>query len=264
MAPDDQYLLCFEAFEGSLGGPRLASLCGQAAHEAMAAMGFDLEHVLYANCTCPDEVNRKGPWWDSLMGRESSGQMTFNLGGLAGLPAVGKTGLKACASHVSTDSKRKCIFVFCGSHVGVDGLGQVGKVKRAHQCSPSSSCGAAVAAHKWATSNQLYEADPDDAQMDECKLCVKAEIERVGDNQALLAQVVYEHAFNRLCALIPANLNQNCPVVLLGGIQLNTDDGRPDYFAPRHFILFDAGQEKYVDKSDLFVHELTALIAALG
>lgn len=235
-----------------------AASCGRAAHAALQSMGFDLEHVLYANSTCPDEVNRKGPCWDSLFGLESSGacgRMTFNLGGLGGIPAVGKTGLGACASHVS-DNKRRVIFVFCASHVGVSGT-SVGKVRRAHQSKPSSCCGAAVGALKWAQATKILQRDPDDAQMDECKECVANNIERVGQDQAKLACVFYETAFQKLCSLIrAANFNHSCPVVVLGGIQLNTDCGQPDMLAPQHFVLFDTQSQDYVDKSDLFADEL--------
>mmetsp|Transcript_4043 Transcript_4043/g.12408 ORF Transcript_4043/g.12408 Transcript_4043/m.12408 type:complete len:234 (-) Transcript_4043:458-1159(-) len=227
-------------------------------------MGYDVSHTLFANSICPDEVNRKSPYWDGLLGGEApgpGGKMSFSLGGLGGLPSVGKTGLKACASHVSSDSKRRCIFVLCASHAGVDRRGETNAVSRANQSGRSSTCcGAAVASLKWATSNVPFQADPDDAQMDECKLCVKAALDDLGDDASRLADVVSRAAFDKLCKLIPGNLNHACPVVVLSGIQLNTDDGLPDFFAPRSFVLFDAAADHFVDKSDLFATELAAAL----
>lgn len=238
--------------DGKFPKAATAMRAGRAAHEALLAMGYDLDQVLYANSTCPDEVNRKGPWWDSLMGRDGRGpgsKMTFNLGGLAGLVAVGKTGFKACASHCSPGG---VIFVVVGPHAGVSD--DVGYVLRAHQKHLSSCCGAVCGAIK--CKNAELVEDPDDAQMDAVKKvvrCIKAE------DHVSFVEGIYQDIWAKICALVPGNLNGQVPVVVLGGIQVNTDVGLPDFFATRHFALFDVNSQEPVDKTDVFFDKLNML-----
>ena len=51
----------------------------------------------------------------------------FPLGGLAGIPFVGKTGWNAFTSHVPTDGN---IVVLFAPHVGIDKNGNVGELNR--------------------------------------------------------------------------------------------------------------------------------------
>lgn len=239
--------------DGKFPNSATAMRAGRAAHEALLAMGYDLDHVLYANSTCPDEVNRKGPWWDSLMGRDGRGpgsKMTFNLGGLAGLVAVGKTGFKACASHASPEG---VIFVVVGPHAGVSD--DVGKVLRANQVRSTGCCGAAVGALM--SKDQDIVDDPDDAQMVAVKKAVKC---IVATDHVSCVEGLYHNIWAKVCALVPGNLNNQVPVVVLGGIQINTDVGLPDFFATRNFALFDVNATEPVDKLDVFNDKLNTLL----
>jgi len=69
----------------------------------------------------------------------------FNLGGLGGVPFVGKSGFGAFLSHVPTSGK---VVILYGPHVGISNEGVVGKVERVGQSNPSGSCGAGVGAYK--------------------------------------------------------------------------------------------------------------------
>lgn len=69
----------------------------------------------------------------------------FNLGGLGGVPFVGKSGFGAFLSHVPSSGK---VVILYGPHVGISNEGVVGKVERVGQSNPSGSCGAAVGAYK--------------------------------------------------------------------------------------------------------------------
>lgn len=51
----------------------------------------------------------------------------FNLGGLAGVPFVGKTGFGAFSHHVPVDGN---ILIVFGPHVGISPEGELGKTKR--------------------------------------------------------------------------------------------------------------------------------------
>ena len=65
----------------------------------------------------------------------------FPLGGLAGVPFVGKTGWGAFTSHVPTDGN---IVVLFAPHVGIDKDGNVGELLRNGQSCNSKACGAAI------------------------------------------------------------------------------------------------------------------------
>ena len=69
----------------------------------------------------------------------------FNLGGLGGVPFVGKSGFGAFLSHVPTNGK---VLIMYGPHVGISNEGVVGKVERVGQDKPSTSCGAGIGAYK--------------------------------------------------------------------------------------------------------------------
>lgn len=69
----------------------------------------------------------------------------FELGGLAGVPFVGKSGFGAFLSHVPVNGK---VVILYGPHVGISNEGVVGKVERVGVPNPSTSCGAAVGAYK--------------------------------------------------------------------------------------------------------------------
>ena len=67
------------------------------------------------------------------------------MSGLAGFPFVGKTGWGAFASHCPEDGN---IVILFAPHVGIDSLGNVGKIKRDGQHKASGACGAAIGAYK--------------------------------------------------------------------------------------------------------------------
>ena len=105
--------------------------------------GFNSENTLYADCSCPDEINHDNDLEDlpSLMHKKWGA--IFPLSGLAGIPFSGKTGWGAFSSHCPKDGNICLLFA---PHVGVHRDGTVGKVLRDGQTSASSACGAAIGA----------------------------------------------------------------------------------------------------------------------
>ncbi|MFN7970047.1 MAG: hypothetical protein U0P47_12005 [Acidimicrobiales bacterium] len=66
----------------------------------------------------------------------------FALGGLGGLPSLGRTGWQACLSHVPDADGRGHLLVFGLPHIGMDPAGELGQSLRRHQDRPTSTCGA--------------------------------------------------------------------------------------------------------------------------
>jgi len=93
----------------------------------LTAEGFTDDNTLYADCSCPDEINHDDPEEDitSLMTKRW-GEI-FPLAGLAGFPFTGKTGWGAFSAHVPKDGH---ILVLYAPHVGVDSNGKVGSITR--------------------------------------------------------------------------------------------------------------------------------------
>jgi len=115
----------------------------EAVFKKLSAEGFDADNTLYADCSCPDEINHDDPDEDitSLMTKRW-GEI-FPLAGLAGFPFTGRTGWGAFSAHVPTDGH---IMVLYAPHVGVDCNGKVGSIHRYGQDADSAACGAAIGA----------------------------------------------------------------------------------------------------------------------
>ena len=115
----------------------------QMVYEQLKEQGFTDENTLFADCSCPDEINHNDPLEDiTSLFQNRWGEM-FPLGGLAGFPFTGKTGWGAFSSHCPKDGN---IVIMIAPHVGIDHTGCVGKVSREGQDHPSSACGAAIGA----------------------------------------------------------------------------------------------------------------------
>jgi len=90
-------------------------------------LGFTDENTLFAEATCPDEVNHDDPKEDITALFQRRWGEVFPLGGLAGLPFTGKTGWAAFSSHCPKDGNITILFA---PHVGLDREGRVGKIYR--------------------------------------------------------------------------------------------------------------------------------------
>lgn len=100
-------------------------------------LGFERSATLAAVSICRDELTqhltaavtqRWGP--------------TFALGGLGGLPSLGRTGWGACLAHVPETSGRGKLLVIGAPHIGVGPDGSVGANLRRGQHQPTPTCGA--------------------------------------------------------------------------------------------------------------------------
>ena len=79
-----------ENFAGAIQGDQLTKRVNAILEER----GFTPENTLFANSTCPDEINRFVTSFEQYWGEN------FPLGGLAGLPFTGVTGFGAYSHHV--------------------------------------------------------------------------------------------------------------------------------------------------------------------
>ena len=93
----------------------------------LTKIGFTDDNTLFADSTCPDEINHNDHETDvTALFQRRWGEL-FPLGGLAGLPFAGKTGWHAFSSHCPEDGH---ILILFAPHVGVDYEGKVGSFYR--------------------------------------------------------------------------------------------------------------------------------------
>jgi hypothetical protein len=105
------------------------------------SLGFTDDNTLFASSVCVDEINH----FDSSLNnrlKEFWGEC-FYMGGLGGIPFIGKVGFGAYSAHIP---KGGSLFIFFAPHVGVTPDGKIGYYARDGQDHHDKACGAAIGA----------------------------------------------------------------------------------------------------------------------
>lgn len=201
------------------------------------------QKLLFASCVCPDELNFRATSFND------SFPCAFNLGGLAGIPYTGKTGMAAYASHVPKDGAS---FIFYGPHVGIHKDGSIGIVHRKHQHEPTYSCGALLSVLErmrkdvpfdWSSNN--FE----DLQARVIEKLLHSHKERIftSDQYVLEAVQIILHMSECLLRqfVLESKASFECKhVFLLAGIIINTDAGEENYVEIQSFEHIDLQKQK--------------------
>lgn len=121
--------------------------------QALLRRHYNPTNTLLATSVCPDEINSKphvslsSALQEDLLGDDSTAGI-FALGGLAGLPFAGISGLQALFSHVPRN-----VVILLAPHIGIAQNGRVGMVERSGTTPNggiathlSTACGAAIGA----------------------------------------------------------------------------------------------------------------------
>ena len=200
--------------------------------------------TLLATSLCCDEVNRQ---LEKDLGKVYGEH--FSMGGLAGFAFGGVTSFGAMAHHIPNGGD--CLIVY-GPHVGVDADGNIGKVNRRGRKASGTCCGSGVAAAGYvdAVRKGKRDASPPatnalDAQqtfVGNMLLPHGKRLEDAPDAMAELPLALFD-AQNALMQQIVAaacgEVAGDGKIALLGGVQINTPDGTPDYFLPLSFEIRD-------------------------
>lgn len=141
--PDSRSLEMRECLEKNFPGAMTGKQAEALIAKELNMRGYTGENTLFADSSCPDEINHDDPLEDITSLFQHRWGEIFPLAGLAGVPFTGKTGWGAFSSHCPKDGN---IVILFAPHVGVDSKGQVGKVVREGQDGSSSACGAAIGA----------------------------------------------------------------------------------------------------------------------
>jgi len=240
-------------YPGSLGSQTIDRLVA----DTLGRKGYTPGNTILATSTCSDEVNYKPKEMIDLM--TTRWGENFALGGLAGVPFVGKAGFGAYSHHTPDGGKMLILFA---PHVGVGYDGTVGKIQRVSQAEVSTACGAAVGAFKalMKERKELLEkgvamgAPPEaqitdyfSAQINYIIYKLRARLEKVmsaPDAQTFVAYQMYtltrEALAESLFGALPGFFDYGGEVAVVGGIQVNRADGG-DRFMPLMFQTLTKG-----------------------
>jgi hypothetical protein len=228
---------------------------------------FTRTNTLFGTCVCPDEINNKPT--KSLPAAIQSALTdlngVFHLGGLAGLPYMGSSGMKAFLSHCPTNGK---VFIMYGPHIGITEDGTAGSVERLGLTTPSLDCDITLKALSIAQS--ALENKPKDNVPDKREEYIVANFRNALDSEQaaklskealpafatyLMFHLVKEQIVKQLQACLKDDTmesNNIDEIVLLGGITVNRGqllgsiEVREDYFEPLVFESFTESQDLYL------------------
>ncbi|MFU8813031.1 MAG: hypothetical protein ACNA78_08685 [Balneolaceae bacterium] len=196
--------------------------------------GFDMHKSLVATSVCSDEVIRSATNFRDYIAHAD----VFQIGGLAGFPFTGMTGLKAFASHIPDEGGAIIIY---GPHIGFREEEGIGYVQRAGQHKATSCCGALIGAlaHCQSGSTALPDAELDAQQRHITeKVAGALETHDAGTDPLIhVTNAIYNDIHRHVRTLFErtASSFEHYRVAFVGGVIINTDAGQPDWFDLRHF-----------------------------
>ena len=207
---------------------------------ALTQHGYTPETTLVATSLCCDEGNRE---LEKDFGAQYGDH--FSMGGLGGFAFGGVTGFGAMAHHILDNGS------FYGPHVGIDSTDTIGKLDRRGRKATGACCGSAAAAATYIAS---VRGGADEATMPtECidiqqyfvgkMLLPHGEcLEQAQDARIELPLALFDEQnklMHKIVTVGCAEVAGEGKIALLGGAQINTPCGSPDYFLPLSFKLRD-------------------------
>lgn len=200
--------------------------------------GMNPDNTLLATSLCCDELARVlEDAYVQVYGNN------FSLGGLSGFPFAGNTGFGAMAAHIPDDGF--CFLVY-GPHVGISKDGVVGKVERQGIALVDTCCGSAVAANNYLNSLSGGGAPLigniqkfSDFQQGAVQQLILPHSKRLSDAADVMTELPLalfdsqDELMNDIIRVGSGGVKKG--IVMLGGIQINTNPDVPDYFLPKRF-----------------------------
>lgn len=198
---------------------------------------LDHSNILWATSICSDEVNQSLHELDNYF----KGFGPFVLGGISGIPFAGKTGFQAFASHIPDNGGAVIIY---GPHIGVSKDGTVGQVLREGQDKPSICCGSLVAALNSVKKGDVLNISHHDYQQGQVtKVLIENfdEIQKADNEIIATTEIGFRQIKSELTDIISSSIEylDNKPLLVIGGIIVNTDCVEDDMFEIREISWFN-------------------------
>jgi hypothetical protein len=173
----------------------------------------------------------------------------FNLGGLAGLPFTGVSGLGAFAHHIPEDG---VMFLIIAPHIGYSESKGWGYVLRHEQHEASTCCGALMGTlgklQKGTLDSTIREEDYQGGKIAQLALAHKQEILGAKDPIIELTKITAKQAEQEIRSYIhDTHLEHIRYVILVAGVMINTDYSYSDYLSVDHFMVYDVEKKAVVE-----------------
>ncbi len=174
----------------------------------------------------------------------------FHLGGLAGLPFTGISGLEAFAHHIP-DSGTMLLLV--EPHIGYSEKGGWGYVLRHEQHEPSSCCGALMGTldklKKGILTPKISDEDYQGDKIAELALRHQQEIIAAANPIIELTRVTSAAAEKQIREHVLEVTTKHVKyIVIITGVIINTDYSFSDYQYVDHIMIYDVAKKSFVEE----------------
>jgi hypothetical protein len=174
----------------------------------------------------------------------------FHLGGLAGLPFTGISGLEAFAHHIP-DSGTMVLLV--EPHIGYSEKGGWGKVLRHEQHEVSTCCGALMGTlaklQKGTLKPEITEDDYQGGKIGELALHHEKEILASPNPIIELTRVTSASANKQIRAhVLDVSMEHVKYIVIITGVMINTDYSFSDYQYVDHILIYEVSKKAFVEE----------------
>lgn len=192
---------------------------------------------IWGTSICSDEINNTF----LQLGQHFKAPGPFFFGGISGIPFTGKTGFGAFASHIPNDGAAVILY---GPHIGISKDGTAGKVLREGQAEASSSCGSLIAGLNNVKKGNVLNISHNDYQQGQVNKVLIENYEQIksAENEVMATtEIGYDQIKRELTDIIGENLEflGDKPLLLIGGIIINTDWDQDDMFEVRDVSWFN-------------------------
>jgi hypothetical protein len=172
----------------------------------------------------------------------------FHLGGLAGLPFTGISGLEAFAHHIPEGGT---MLLMIEPHIGISEKKGWGYIIRPEQHESSSCCGAlmgTLAAMKKGVKPAITEEDYQGDKILELADEHKNEIMSARNQILELTQITSRDAERQIRKeVLDVTMKHVKYIVIVTGVLINTDYQYSDYQATNHLMVYDVGKKEFVE-----------------
>lgn len=192
---------------------------------------------IWGTSICSDELNNT----INTLNKNFCGPGPFRFGGISGIPFTGKTGFAAFASHLPDTGGA---FIVYGPHIGISKDGTTGSVQREGQKSPSTCCGSLIAGLNSVKNGNVLDISHVDYQQGQVHKVLTEnyeEIKKADDEIVATTEIGFNQIKRELTDIIGQNVELlgDKPLLLIGGIIINTDWEQEDYFEVRDLSWFN-------------------------
>ena len=201
--------------------------------------------ILVGTSTCVDDIISTKSFH-----RHSEIKGPFHLGGLAGLPFSGISGLNAFSHHVPEDG---AMVLLVGPHIGYSQEKGWGYILRPGQHEASSCCGALVGTLSNLEKGNIKPGipDQDDYQggvLSQFTLANSEKILSSANRLTMLTKLTNQEAEAQVKRFLPnVDLQHEHYIVAIGMILINTDYNYVDYVWVTHFKVYDVKNKTFLE-----------------